>query len=179
MPTQNQTATEFKQDIINDYLLAHPQQQDWTMEDVASWAIHNGRMTLTLHSAIKLCARELADAARVEYHTDEHGRRVRSKYPRRETIMVDGKPRQMVFWEDYQNLLPSHMHVHLQQRRQGIVADCAQLKRDGDSYNDNNPHGAHIQQEFDFTQDLAELEASDQYPSGPDQSDAEDDDQEE
>ena len=73
----------------------------------------------------------------------------------------------MVFWEDYQNLSPDHMHAHLQQRRQGIVADCAQLKRDMDSYNDYNTHGAHIQLEFDFTDDLAELEASGEYPSGP------------
>jgi hypothetical protein len=145
------------------------------MEDVAAWAIHKGLWAPTVRSAIKLCARELADAARVEYHADPRGRRVRSKYPRRETVTVDGKPRQMVIWEDYQNLQQGHMHVHLQQRRNSIVADCAQLKRDTDSYNDYNTHGANIQMSFDFTEDLLDLEASGEYPESPDARPDEDD----
>ncbi len=46
---------------------------------------------------------------------------------------------------------------------------CAQTKRDTDSYNDYNIHGAHIQMTFDFTEDLLDLEASDQYPESPDE----------
>jgi hypothetical protein len=56
------------------------------------------------------------------------------------------------------------MRISLQQRRNGILAVCASTKRDTDSYNENNVHGAHIQMSFDFTLDLLELEASDEYP---------------
>lgn len=173
MPVHHQSATEFKQEIINDYLQQHPDQQDWTMEDVASWAILNERWSPTFRSAIKLCASELADAARVDYTTDAQGRRIRTKHPRREYRMIDGKQKQLVFWEDIHNASPQHMQVSLQQRRSGIVADCAQLKRDSDSYNDNNPHGAHIQMTFDFTDDMLELEAPEVYPDSDDQSEDE------
>src|SRR5882724_3073535 len=116
--------SHFLQEIINDYLRAHPEQQDWTMDDVAGWAIRNDRWHPPLRSAIKMCASELAGAARVEYEEDPQGRRVRTKHARRETVMFDGEPRQMVFWEDHKNATPMHMKVSLQQRRGAILADC-------------------------------------------------------
>jgi len=51
------------------------------------------------------------------------------------------------------------MAIAFQQRRQQIVGDCAQLKRDVDSYNDNRSKTEPIQMVFDFTQDLVEIEA--------------------
>jgi hypothetical protein len=172
MPAFQQTKTEFRQEIINDYLQQHPDQVDWTVDDIASWAILNGRWAPTFKSAIKLCAAELADAARVEYTTDPQGRRIRTKHPRREYQIVDGRRKQLVFWEDIHNATPQHMQISLQQRRTGIVADCAQLKRDTDSYNDNNAHGAHIQLSLDFRDDMLELEAPEDYPdSDPDSDD--------
>jgi hypothetical protein len=53
------------------------------------------------------------------------------------------------------------MQVSFQQRRQGIVGDCRQFKTDVDSFNDAHPEGQPIQIVFDFTMDLAELEAAD------------------
>ncbi len=53
------------------------------------------------------------------------------------------------------------MQVSFQQRRQGIVGDCRQFKTDVDSYNDANPAEEPVQIVFDFTMDLAELEAAD------------------
>jgi hypothetical protein len=164
MPAEfRKTWAEERQDIVNDYRAEHPDQQDWTMEDVAGWAIRNDRWTPPSRSAIKMCASELAKASREEFYTDPQGRRVRLKHARRQTVMVDGSPRQLVFWEDIRNAKPSHMRVSLQQRRTSILADNAQLKRDADSYNDYNPHGAHIQLSFDYTEDLAELESSAEY----------------
>ncbi len=51
------------------------------------------------------------------------------------------------------------MEIAFQQRRQQIVGDCRQLKTDADSFNDNSNPGSPIQMIFDFTDDLAELEA--------------------
>jgi len=56
-----------------------------------------------------------------------------------------------------------HMEVAFQQRRNQIVGDCRQLKRDVDSYNENNHDGTWIQMVFDFRQDLAELEQPTDY----------------
>ncbi|MGB6537853.1 MAG: hypothetical protein WBF58_18030 [Xanthobacteraceae bacterium] len=47
-----------------------------------------------------------------------------------------------------------------QTRRQGIVGDCRQFKVDADSYNDAHSDEADIQIIFDFTMDLAEIEAA-------------------
>jgi hypothetical protein len=52
------------------------------------------------------------------------------------------------------------MQLSFQQRRQGIVGDCRQLKTDVDSYNDAHPREEPIQMIFDFTMDLAEIEAA-------------------
>ncbi|HEV7298047.1 MAG TPA: hypothetical protein VGN72_01690 [Tepidisphaeraceae bacterium] len=158
------TASEQLQDILNDYLKRHPDVREWEMDDVAAWALREGRWHPPTRSAIRMCASELAKAAREEYTTDPQGRRVRVKHARREMTMVDGKPKQMVFWEDARNASPDHMRVSLQQRRTSILLDNAQLKRDTDSYNENNPHGAHIQMSFDYTEDLLELEAPEDYP---------------
>jgi hypothetical protein len=173
------TKPEFLQDIINDYLKTFPEQLDWTMDDVAGWAIRQGRWHPQARDAIKWCASELAKAARVEYETDPQGRRVRTKHARREIVTVQGERKQMVFWEDAKTATPAHMRVSLQQRRGGVLADCAQLKRDTDSFNENNKNGAHIEVSYDFTEDLFELEAPEEYPGSPDRDgdDADDSDQ--
>jgi len=157
------TWAEQRQTIVNDYRARHPDLQDWTMEDVAADAIRQGKWVPPTKSAIKLCAAELSKACREEYYEDPQGRRVRLKHARRETVTVDGNPRQMVFWEDIRNSKPDHMRVSLQQRRGAILSDNAQLKRDTDSYNENNPHGAHIQMSFDYSEDLLEMESSGEY----------------
>ncbi len=66
----------------------------------------------------------------------------------------------MVLWDDMRTASRQHMRMSFQQRRQQIVGDCRQLKVDVDSYNDMKPDEEPIQMVFDFTMDLAELEAA-------------------
>lgn len=172
------TWAEERQHIVDEYRDLHPDQQDWSMEDVAAWAIREEKWVPPRKNAIKLCAAELAKASREQYYIDPQQRRVRLKHARREKVTVDGQPRQMVFWEDIRNSNPAHMRVSLQQRRSGILSDNAQLKRDTDSYNENNPNGAFIQMSFDYTEDLLEMESSAEYGDFEDQDDAEPDDEE-
>lgn len=54
------------------------------------------------------------------------------------------------------------MLVSFQHRRKGIVGDCRQMKIDVDSYNDAHVEAEPIQIVFDFTMDLAELEAAEE-----------------
>jgi hypothetical protein len=143
------------QDIINDYIETTGATQI-DLHEVASWAMDQNRWEPGRANNIKQCAHELARAARGEFYTDPQGRRVRRKHAARNN--------QMWLWADIETAPPDHMRLSLQQRRMYIVGDCRQLKTDLDSYNDNNPHGAHIQMMFDFTEDLHELDMPREYP---------------
>lgn len=52
------------------------------------------------------------------------------------------------------------MNIALKQRREQVVGDCSQLKKDVDSYNENwNRSGKPVTLVLDFTNDVAEREA--------------------
>lgn len=67
--------------------------------------------------------------------------------------------KQYALWADIRAASRDHMEQAFQQRRQGIVRDCRQLKADVDSYNQNQNTGEAIQLVLDFTDDIAEYEA--------------------
>lgn len=131
--------------------------QPWpaTSHEIAAWAIDHGRWAPQRGALIDRCAEELSRAMREEYITDPQGRKVRAKHAAKRER--DG--RQAIFWEDMRTASREHMEIAFQQRRQQIVGDCRQLKADLDSYNDNFNSGEPLQMVFDFTNDLAEIEA--------------------
>ena len=88
--------------------------------------------------------------------TDPKGRRVRLLHPA--PLLTDGT-REMI-WDDIRTAPRDHMQISFQHRRHGIVGDCRQMKVDVDSYNDAHKDAEPIQIVFDFTMDLAELEAA-------------------
>jgi hypothetical protein len=143
------------QKIVEDYRAAG---EPWpaSTKDIAAWAIGAGRWELHRAAAITKCAEDLAAAMREEYTTDAKGRRVRLLHPA--TVKRGG--RQLVLWDDIRTAPRDHMHMSFQQRRRAIVGDCKQLKIDCDSYNDLHPTSPPIQMVFDFTMDLAEIEAA-------------------
>lgn len=143
------------QKIVDEYRNAG---EAWpaSTKAIAAWAITTGRWTLPDAAAIRKCAEDLATAMREEYTTDRRGRRVRLLHPA--SSYRDGQ--QMVLWDDIRTAPRRHMQVSFQQRRQNIVGDCRQLKTDADSYNDAHAHEDPIQIVFDFSMDLAELEAA-------------------
>ena len=51
------------------------------------------------------------------------------------------------------------MAISFQNRRNGILAECHQLKQDVDSYNENDNPGEQIEIIYDFTIDLKDLES--------------------
>ncbi len=123
---------------------------------IAAWAIRTERWELPESAAITKCAEDLQSAMREEYTTDKRGRRVRLLHPA--TVRSGGK--QLVLWDDIRTAPRQHMQLSFQQRRRGIVGDVRQLKVDVDSYNDARPEEEPIQMDFDFTMDLAEIEAA-------------------
>lgn len=126
-----------------------------TARTIAAWAIQQGLWQPQPSAIVDRCADELARAMREEYITDPQGRRVRAKHAAR--LSEDGE--QTTLWDDIRSASREHMAVAFQQRRQQVVGDCWQLKQDVDSFNQNNKPSQLIQMIFDFTDDLAEMEA--------------------
>lgn len=131
--------------------------QEWpaTARQIAAWAIRESLWKPQPSALIDRCADELARAMREEYVTDPQGRRVRAKHAAR----IEEGGRQKTLWADITTASRKHMAVALQQRRQQVVGDCWQLKMDVDSYNENKSPADPIQMIFDFTDDLAEMQA--------------------
>lgn len=124
----------------------------FTTKEVAVWAIQNGHWQPHQSALIQHFAKELGRAFREEYITDPQGRRIRAKH----AIRQDGE--QGALWADIHFATCEHMATAFQQRREQIVSDCCQLKRDIDSYNENQNTGDPIQLVLDFTYDVMEME---------------------
>lgn len=148
------TYTEQMQKLVEEY---RKSGQPWpgTTRDMAAWAVRTKRWEPSPEAAIEQCADAFARAMREEFITDRQGRRVRAKHAAR--LEINGE--QQTFWADLRSAPREHMEVAFAQRRQQVVSDCAQLKRDVDSYNQNFNKNESIQMIFDFTMDLVELEA--------------------
>ncbi len=122
-----------------------------TTRQMSGWAYRQGLWKPPHDSVVSKLAEDLARAMREDYIFDSEGRTVRAKHAARY--------HNEVLWADIRSAPREHMEIAFQQRRQQIVGDCRQLKTDVDSYNDNTNRGVPIQMIFDFTDDLAELEA--------------------
>lgn len=99
------------------------------------------------------------------YHRDPQGRNVRTFHA---VSQPSGQGRQRVFWADMRDAPAKHMEQAFRQRRNLIVGECLQLKKDVDSYNDNNLNSVEIQMIFDLSEDIAEREQPAKYrPTQP------------
>lgn len=148
------TKTEQNQQIVQQYIKAG---KPWpaSKRDIAAWAIATGEWSPSRASLIAQCADELGRAMREEVITDPQGRRVRAKH----AATFGSGSEQRTLWADIRTAPRDHMATAFQQRRRAIVGDCRQLKLDVDSYNENVRPSEPIQLAFDFTEDLAEIEA--------------------
>jgi hypothetical protein len=140
--------------IVDQYVKAG---QEWPTpaKTIAGWAIRQGLWNAQPWDLIDQCADQLARAMREEYYVDPQGRSVRTKH----AVRKHGGQKNLTLWGDIRTAPREYMHTAFQQRRQQVVGDCRQLKVDVDSYNENQSVGEPIQMIFDFTNDLAELEA--------------------
>lgn len=146
------------QKIVRDY---QQSGQAWPASalDIATWAVNSRRYDLRTPVLLKIASRDIAKAMGEEYITDPKGRRVRAKHPAK----VNREGKQEVLWDDIRTAPRTHMEQAFTNRRSHIVAECCQVKRDVDSYNDAHPEDMPIQMVLDFTQDVEELEALNGY----------------
>jgi len=131
--------------------------QKWpaTTHEMAKWAVAQKLWAPQPSTIIDQCADHLARAMREEYITDPQGRAVRAKHAAR--VEVSGE--QATLWADIRTAPRNHMETAFRQRRGQILGECRQLKSDVDSYNQNASLVNPIPMVFDFTYDLAEMEA--------------------
>ena len=133
---------EANQDIVNDYI---DDGQPWPAErrTIAAWAIRKRRWQPSQKEMIDRCAQELAEAMRAEMEMDPQGRTVRAKHCALITERDEaGNKVQKRLWFDRSSSTPELMRLALQQRRRKVLGECKQLRKDLDSYNDNNTVGA-------------------------------------
>jgi hypothetical protein len=129
--------------------------QPFTMHELAAWAYDQGLCIPQRSTIVNRLAEEFSRAMREDSFVDAQGRRVRSKH----VATYERNGRQYSLWADIRSATREHMERSFQQRRQGIVGDCRQLKSDVDSYNQNHNIGEDIQLVLDFTLDMEEYEA--------------------
>lgn len=151
---QGLTLTEQRLRIVDSYIKSG---EKWpaTARQIASWAIQQKLWAPHRETLIGKCAEELARAMREEVYIDPQGREVRTKH----AAHIIEKGWQMTLWADIRTADRKHMEIAFKQRRQQIVGDCARLKVDVDSFNENRNIEFPIQLILDFTNDVAELEA--------------------
>ena len=127
-----------------------------TKTQIAEWAMRRKLWELPREGKLRVLADDLAKAMRQEYITDRDGHRVRVKHPAK--MARDGE--QGTFWGDIRTENRAFMEVATAQRRNGIVADCKQLKSDVDYFNALHPEDDPLQLNLNFSRDVAELEAT-------------------
>ena len=127
--------------------------------EIAVWMIRNNKWEAPDDIVLHACQEDFAKALREQFIEDETGHAVRAKHAAR--IKRNGE--QQYLWADIRRAPKGHMEIAFQQRRQQIVGDCRQLKRDVDFFNNLHPDNEPVQMVFDFTEDVAEGEFSGEF----------------
>ncbi|MBI1901043.1 MAG: hypothetical protein HYS13_08025 [Planctomycetia bacterium] len=146
------------QKYANQYL-EETGQERVTTKEVAVWLVRTKRWEPPADLVIEKCRQDVSRAFREEYISDDRGRSVRVKHAAR---ITEG-PIQKVWWSDIRRAPREHMELAFRQRREQIVGECRQLKRDMDFFNvlhEDDP----IQLMFDFTDDIEEGDFPGEYP---------------
>lgn len=144
---------EHLQGLVDEYFESTGKERATTKE-IAFWAIKEERWEPPSDLILSKCREDFSRAMREQYIQDGQGRPVRAKHVAR---LKEGDE-QTYFWSDIRYAPRDHMEIAFQQRRQQIVGDCRQLKRDVDFYNSSHPGTSEIQAVFDFTDDVLEGE---------------------
>ena len=140
---------EQMQALAKDYQFATG-SVTFTLKDVGAWAIKEGKWEAGRDALLRQFCDDMGRALREEYIRDPQGRRIRANHA------IRGEGETGFLWADIHTAPREHMVVAFDQRRDQIVADCAQLKQDIDSYNQNQNRGDPIQLGLDFSRDVRE-----------------------
>jgi len=142
---------ERMQTLAKDYQTATG-SVTFTLKQMGAWAMQEGLWEPGHDAILRQFCDDMGRALREEYVRDPQGRRVRAKH----AVRNEGETG--FLWADIHTAPREHMVVAFDQRRDQIVADCAQLKADIDSYNENQNDADPVQLGLDFKRDVLEYE---------------------
>ena len=149
------TRNEQFADILDRYL-DEVNSQPVSLDEVAEWALRERLFSPEPRDLKKICRDAIAQGARSQKRFD--GKRW---YRAKHSVRTNVGGVQLNLWADIdKNASHSFMEKSIGQRRHGIVDDCFQMKMDADHFNEANPHLEPIQPVLDFSDDVAEREAS-------------------
>lgn len=146
---------EQMQSLWHEFEEVHGQEPTTTRE-CFEWAYKNKRWAPRSTDMAQIFNKEMTDALRQEYRIDASGRKYRAKVCIKEKI----GPVQMTLWGDSDRVTPQFFKRSVHQRRNGVSHVCHQLKQDVDHFNEYRDASEPIKLILDFTDDVAELEAS-------------------
>lgn len=127
-----------------------------SLDDVIEWALDKGLCQPNRRTIVQMFREDLATSLRQAKRLDDKGRSYRAKINVRETVAGV----QMFLWADADLAPRSFVQKSAIQRRRAIAHDCFQLKQDVDHFNDERGGENPLQLPLDFTDDVAELEAT-------------------
>jgi hypothetical protein len=127
---------------------------------VAEWAVTTGRWSPYPQDIAKLARNHFARALRSIHSHDSQGRVVRKHH----AVPITTESQTTFAWYRIENMDYAEMRASAQYRRNLILNDCKQLKRDTDSWNENYSDGLLVQPNFDFTLDVLEADTPDTHP---------------
>jgi hypothetical protein len=150
--------------LLDEYQRTHPATDSIDPSEVADWAYREGKWKPSPVDPRQILRRQLSQALRQETYIDPQGREVRKNHH----IAIGDADNRIDIWINHRTGKPEQMHLSLQQRRSGILADCKHHKLDADSYNDNNVHAVKLPEyDYNFNPDLEELALPTKYSNDP------------
>ena len=148
------TRSEYLQRLLPLYR-AETGKTTWENIEVAEWVIKRGVEAPKPKTAAELLAEQFAQALREEHRRDpKTGLNYRANHAYKIRRDSDGK--QMVLWVELETATHGQMNMSLTNRRDGIIADCLQLRIDETVWNVRNPAGPQINKVLDFEEDINE-----------------------
>lgn len=150
------TRSEELQRLIPLYL-RETGKTTWENIDVAKWAINRGVKPPKPKTEAELLAEQFSQALREEHRLDpETGLDYRANHAFKER----GGDKQLTFWVQLENATHKQMSASITNRRDGVIADCTQLKKDAIVWNNKNQNEKQIDLILDFDEDVSERLAS-------------------
>lgn len=150
------TRSEELQKLIPLYL-RETGKTTWENLDVAVWAIKRGVKPPKPKTEAELLAEQFSQALREEHkHDSETGLDYRANHAFKEKNGY----KQLTLWVKLENATLNQMNASVTNRRDGIIADCTQLKKDTIVWNSKNPNGNQLNLMLGFEEDVQERLAS-------------------
>jgi hypothetical protein len=127
-----------------------------SLDEIAQWAIKEGKWVARPRDIVKICRDELADAAREDVFVDDTGREVRLRH----SLRVSEGGAQYTLWGNMHLSPESFLSKSFSQRRRQVGRDCFKLKQDVDHFNEKRDPELPFGLILDFSEDVAEMEAA-------------------